>query len=345
MVYWEITRACDLICRHCRADAVTQRHPFELDTSQGKQLLKAFTQFTGKPAPHFVITGGDPLKRPDLFELISYGKQLGLMISLAPSGTNRLTKSVIKRLKKEGITSLSLSIDGSTQTRHDRFRGVSGCFDITLAAARIAVEVDLPVQINTLVSTETIDDLPSLYKLLCSLDIIRWSLFFLIPTGRGRSLRQITPSQSEELDNWLYRLSKSSPFAIKTTEAPHFRRVAMIHMKSEGLTKEQMLHTSIARGFGIRDGNGIMFISHTGQVFPSGFLPISAGNVRKMSPVSIYRESEVFTKIRDVDNFKGKCGRCEFRFICGGSRARAYATVGDYLASDPLCSYKPRRAF
>jgi len=340
LVYWELTRACDLACKHCRAEAIERRDPRELGIGEAKALLKEIQAF-GDPPPQLVMTGGDPLKRPDFFELVRHGVGLGIPVSVAPSVTRLLTEDAIRSLKASGIQSMSLSIDGATAEIHDRFRGVEGCFMSTMQAEGYIREARIPLQINTLVTADTVAGLPKVYGLLLGLGIMRWSLFYLIGTGRGRDLREIRPSQCEVLHHWLYDLSKTAPFAIKATEAPHFRRVASVRMQAEGLDEGAIQRTAIGRGFGIRDGNGIMFISHTGDVYPSGFLPVSAGNVRQQTPVTIYRHSDLFTRLRAVEGYTGKCGRCEFHGICGGSRARAFAATGDPLGSDPLCAYAP----
>jgi len=341
LVYWELTRACDLACRHCRAEAIAQRDPRELSTSEAKNLLEEMREF-GDPVPHLVVTGGDPLKRTDLFNLLEYGVNLGLRLSVAPSGTNALTRDVLRRFKATGVGSISLSLDGSTPDKHDGFRGVPGCFAWTIKAARSAREEGLGLQINTLVTEETVADLGAIYQIVKGLEPMRWSLFFLIAVGRGRVLREVAPEECETIHHWLYDISGTVPFAVATTEAPHYRRVAITRMRAEGITTAEIRKTPVGRGFGIRDGNGIMFISHTGDICPSGFLPVVAGNVRSAHIVEIYRQSELFRKIRQTAEFKGRCGRCEFREICGGSRARAYAAFGDYLAEDPACGYEPR---
>ena len=340
LVYWELTRACDLACKHCRAEAVARRDRRELSTTEATALLEELQGF-GYPPPQLVMTGGDPLKRPDFFELVRHGVALGIPVSIAPSGTPLLTREAIAALAASGVKSISLSIDGSTAETHDRFRGVAGCFGATLKAARCVTEEAIPLQVNTLVTAETVGELPGVFRLLLELGIIRWSLFYLIGTGRGRDLREVRPSQCEMLHHWMYDLSKTAPFAIKATEAPHLRRVVYMRMREEGLDAAAIRLTAVGKGFGIRDGNGIMFISHIGEVFPSGFLPAAAGNVRQQTPVEIYRRSNIFTRIRDVERYAGKCGRCEFRWICGGSRARAFASSGDLLGSDPLCPYVP----
>jgi radical SAM protein len=341
LVYWEMTRACDLACRHCRAEAIARRHPYELSTDDGRSMLEAALGF-GAPLPHFVFTGGDPFKRADLFALIEHARALGLGVSLAPSGTPLLTRAAVERLAAAGIQTISLSLDGSNPERHDGFRGVPGCYDTTLRAADWIRAAGIPLQINTLVTGDSLADLPAIADLVGLLGAVRWSLFFLIPVGRGRQgLPQIDAVQAERLFRWLLDLGERVPFAIKTTEATHYRRVAVKRLRAAGLDDAAIARTPVGRGFGIRDGNGIMFVSHTGDVYPSGFLPLAAGNVRTTSLVELYRASPLFVRLRDTAALDGKCGRCEFADLCGGSRARAYAATGDSMASDPLCPYEP----
>lgn len=340
LIYWEMTRACDLACRHCRAQAIAQRDPLELTTAQARAVLEQVRGFGGR-GPHLVLTGGDPLKRPDFFELLEYGAALGLHMSVAPSGTGALTRETFRRFKQSGVESISLSLDGPTAEKHDSFRGVPGCFERTVEAAREAQEEGLLLQINTLVTAETESDLPELYQLVLRIKPMRWSLFFLIQIGRGEGLREVSAERAEEIHNWLYDLSKTTPFTLATTEAPHYRRVVLTRMRGEGLSMAAIRETPVGRGFGIRDGNGVMFISHTGDVCPAGFLPLVAGNARQTSIVDIYRDAEVFQNIRRTGEFKGRCGICEFKEICGGSRARAYAATGDCLAEDRACAYQP----
>jgi AdoMet-dependent heme synthase len=333
-VYWEVTRACDLACRHCRAAAVKFRHLDELTGSEGLRLLERLAAF-GDPKPHVVLTGGDPLKRRDLWTLIVAAQVLGLGVSVAPSATPLLGPEEVRRLKDAGVEAISLSLDGSTPDRHDGFRGVAGTFERTLVAALAARDADLAFQVNTLVAEETLDDLPAIYLLATELGAARWSLFFLVSVGRGTVLEQITPGAAEDVMQWLAELARRGGRpVVTTTEAPHFRRVML--QRHQFATHE---HAA-----GIRDGNGIVFISHTGDVHPSGFLPLSAGNVRTDDVVSIYRDSPLFRRLRQPALFTGRCGRCEFHSYCGGSRARAYAASGNPFAEDPLCAYQPRRA-
>lgn len=333
-VYWELTRACDLACRHCHAEAVRLRHPDELNTAEGLRLLHEIAAF-GDPKPHVVLTGGDPLQRPDLWVLITAAQALGLGVSVAPSATPLLTPTALARLQEAGVEAISLSLDGSTAPRHDAFRGIPGTFERTLDAARAAADAGLSFQVNTLVAAETLDDLPAIYLLTSDVGAARWSLFFLVGVGRGALLEPIAPAEADDLMRWLAELADQGVEpVVTTTEAPHFRRVTLQRRGSP----------TRWHGAGVRDGNGIMFISHTGEVQPSGFLPLTAGDVRAQHVVEIYRESRLFRALRQADRFAGRCGRCEFHWLCGGSRARAYAASGDPCGEDPLCSYQPRGA-
>ncbi len=342
LVYWEMTMACPLACRHCRAEAVPTRHPEELDHEESRALLRQIAGL-GEPLPHLILTGGDPLMRPDLYDLIDEANSLGLSVSITPAASQDLTRPVIEQLKAHGIQSLGLSLDGSTPERHEAVRGVPGCFAWTMDAARVAGDLDLPIQVNTLVAEETADDLPAVYDLLKTVKVMRWSLFFLIAVGRGRALQEVAPERGEDIMNWVYDLAGSAPFAIKTTEAPSYRRIALNRMREEGIAPDVIRRTSVYHGFNIRDGHGIMFVSNTGDIYPAGFLPAIAGNVRKDSLAETYRAAPLFKSLHDPNQFKGKCGYCEYRIVCGGSRARAFAYTGDALESDPFCPYQPER--
>src|SRR5215468_893560 len=277
LVYWEMTRACVLACRHCRAEAMLCADPRQLTHLESVGLLYQILAF-GDPLPHLILTGGDPLERADLYDLIDDARALGIAVSITPSATHWLTPRAIVRLKEHGIESIGLSLDGSNAEHHDGIRNVPGCFEATVQAAKAASLLGVPVQINTLVAEETADDLPAIYEVIKDLNIMRWSLLFLIAVGRGKTLNEVTPEEAEHLMEWIYDRSQKAPFAIKTTEAPSYRRVALNRMRK----KEVPLHLSqgLHRGFGIRDGNGIVFVSNTGDVYPAGFLPLSAGNIR-----------------------------------------------------------------
>jgi AdoMet-dependent heme synthase len=341
LVYWEMTQACGLACKHCRAEAMPASHPLELTTEQSKAFIRQLLDF-GDPLPHLILTGGDPLRRKDIYQLIDYARGLGLGVSITPSATPELTNEAITNLNQHGIQALGLSLDGSTAARHDAIRNVPGTFEHTMEAARHAGRLGLPIQVNTLVSAETVDDLPAIYELLrTSFPVMRWSLFFLISVGRGKALNPVSPQEGERIMNWVLDLVPSAPFAVKTTEAPSYRRLAFKRMRAAAMPAAQIKSSSVYRGFQIRDGHGIVFVSHLGDIYPSGFLPLRCGSVRTGSLVDVYRNSEIFRGLHTPNQFHGKCGICEYSHICGGSRARAFAYTGDALGSDPFCPYEP----
>jgi radical SAM protein len=339
-IYWEMTQACALACRHCRAEAVPEPHPKELSFQDGVSLLQQIKEF-GDPLPHLILTGGDPLKRLDLFELIDEAQRYGIGVSITPAATPALTYEVLKRLKEHQVEGLGLSLDGSTSERHDSIRGVPGTFDRTMQAIRWAQELEMPLQINTLVSAETASDMPAVYELLKPYGIARWSLFFLISVGRGTVLQPLSPEKGEEMMKWIYDTSLKAPFIVATTEAPSYRRVALEKMREDGLTGEQIKRSPAARGFGIRDGHGILFVSNTGDICPAGFLPLVVDNIRKARLVDVYRDSPTFQALHEPSQFEGRCGVCEYSALCGGSRARAFGATGNPLASDPFCTHEP----
>jgi len=355
IVIWEVTQACDLACVHCRAEARPWRDSRELTTEEGKRLLDQIAEF-GQPL--LVFTGGDPLKRPDLFELIDYAVAKGLRTTLTPSGTGLMTEGVIQKLKDHGLSRLAVSLDGSNAAIHDEFRKVPGSFDWTIAAIRKARAIDLPVQINSTVCKVNKEDFGAIAELLKTLDICLWSVFFLVPVGRGIRSDIISAREHEEMFNRIYDWSKTMPYDIKTTAAQHYRRVVAQRQRQEagkqgGDRPEFFTRLSATPGFslgdvgraakGVNDGNGFVFISHVGDVTPSGFLPVAAGNVRERSIVDIYRNDPLFQDLRDYSKLKGKCGWCDFRDVCGGSRSRSWAVTGDVLASEPYCVYVPPR--
>ena len=321
---WEVSQACDLECDHCRADAQPDRHPGELSTAEGKHLLDDIANF-GNPGPILVFSGGDPLKRPDLFELAEYAIDQGLPTAVTPAPTDLLTREVVERFADVGIRRMALSLDGGDAESHDGFRGEEGSFERIRTVAGWAEDAGLPIQINTTVTANTVDDMPAIADLVEELGAVMWEVFFLVPVGRGEELAQITPERSDELMAWLYRRQQDAPFRVITVEAPHYRRVA------------QEVAGEDVRVGSTGAGNGFVFVSHTGDVYPSGFLSESVGNVREESLVDLYRDAPLLEELRDPDGFHGVCGECEYRDLCGGSRSRAYATTGDPLASDPLC--------
>ncbi|MCW3157444.1 TIGR04053 family radical SAM/SPASM domain-containing protein [Micropruina sonneratiae] len=340
IIYWELTNACGLACRHCRATAMPLPAPGELTTTESVDLLDDILGFDD-PLPHVVFTGGDPLRRPDLDLLLREARDRGIGVSLAPAVTPLLTRERLAEVAQAGVQAISLSLDGSNAALHDGVRGVEGTFDSTLEALQWANELDVPVQINTLVTDTTAADLPAIYELLSTRTLLRWSLFFLISIGRGSQLTELSAGEAERLIVWLNGLARTAPFQVKTTEAMQYRRIAARAARRRGLSDAEIEASPMARGFGIRDGNGIVFVSHDGNVTPSGFLPLPVGNVKQESLVSLYRDEPTMRSLRRPELFKGRCGRCEFNLWCGGSRARAYAWTGDVLESDPLCPYVP----
>jgi radical SAM protein len=343
VVIWETTQACDLACFHCRACAQPQRNPMELSTQEAENLLH---QVADLNPPIFIMTGGDPLKRHDITHLVKYASDLGLHPAMTPSATPLLTASAIHELKQAGLSRLAVSLDGSVPELHDTFRGVPGSYARTLDAIRWANEAKLPIQVNTSVSKRNLHDLDNMALLLEKLKIVLWSVFFLVPTGRGQQEDLPSAAEFEQCFAKLYRRAPLAPFKIKTTEAQHYRRFVL--QQRQKLDASTNMPTQSDGDFPgapgllpINDGKGFVFVSHTGAVCPSGFLPVSGGNVCSRSLTDIYRNSEVFRKLRDTSNLKGKCHDCEFRGICGGSRARAYAITGDMFAEDPCCVYQP----
>jgi len=299
-----------------------------------------------------VLTGGDPLKRPDIFEIVEYGSTNGVSISLTPSATPLLTRDAIARLKGCGLARLAVSLDGPTAEIHDAFRRVPGSYDWTLRSVRWARELALPAQINTTITRHNLQHLDAMIALLEQLDIVLWSVFFLVPTGRGSAIDLISADEFEQVFEKLYQTAKRGRFDIKSTEAQHYRRFRL-QRRTEDKRKGNIRPLPLRLGLsttdgigraprGINDGKGFVFVSHLGEVFPSGFLPISAGNVRNQSLADLYRHSPLFTSLRDTSNLQGKCGICEFREICGGSRARAYALTGDIFAEEPCCVWQPK---
>ena len=337
LVIWETTQACDLHCVHCRADSRPKRHPLELSTAEAFHLIDQIAEMR---VPLFVLTGGDPLKRPDLFPIVRYACRRGVRTSLTPSATPLLTRDAVFRLKDCGLMRLALSLDASTAESHDGFRGVAGSYKQTLDAIAWCNEAGLPVQVNTTVCRRNFGDLDNMIELLSSLRVVLWSVFFLVPTGRAQLGELLDAQEHEQVFAKLYAASKNVKFHIKTTEGQHYRRYVLQQKMKErqDRTRETMIEKSPK---GVNDGKGFVFVSHTGEVYPSGFLPLSAGNILWEPLADVYRNSPLFLSLRDSSQLKGKCGQCEFKDVCGGSRARAYALSGETLAEEPCCAYIP----
>lgn len=360
IVIWEMTQACPLACVHCRAEARPDRDPGELSTEEARAVMRQVAEF-GSPPPVFVLTGGDPLARPDLLELVRYGTGLGLPVAVSPSVTPTLTADHLAELREAGARAISLSLDGSRAAIHDRFRGVPGVFDWTLQAWQAARELGLKVQINTTVTGHNLTDLADIAGLVHRLGAMSWSAFLLVPTGRGALLPALTASQVEDVLNFVYDAGEYIP--ARTTEAHHFRRVAIQRQILSSRDADHVAELGLGWAYdrlrrrldaldldrrktrraplNVNAGQGFVFISHLGTVHPSGFLPLAAGNVRTERLADIYRSSPLFTGLRDSHRLSGRCGACEFAAVCGGSRSRAFALTDDPYAEDPWCSYQP----
>lgn len=361
LVIWEATRACGLVCKHCRADSQHAPHPAQLSTEQGFALLDDIAGF-GAPSPLVVLSGGDPFEREDLADLIRHGKELGLSMALAPSVTPLATPERFAELADAGARAVSISLDGACAATHDGFRGVPGVFDQTLETCRVITGLGMRLQVNTTVTADNLAELPALLQQVMDLDAFLWSVFFLVPTGRGDVLRPVDADTAEDILHWLVDVSEH--LAVKTTEAPHFRRVVLQRQQAAGcdpvatfglgetyrrlrqaldeIVTERAQPTRRPRPpLDINAGRGFVFIDHIGAVYPSGFLPIPAGSVRERPLTEIYRDAPLFRQLRDPSLLTGRCGRCEYRAVCGGSRSRAFAVNGDPLAEEPHCTYQP----
>jgi AdoMet-dependent heme synthase len=348
LVIWETTQACDLACKHCRAEAQPDRHPDELTTAEAKKLLEDVRRF----GPIiFVFSGGDALKRPDIVELVAHGASLGLRMAITPATTPLATREVLQALKDAGLSRLAISLDGSHAGIHDEFRQVDGSFEHGLRILRTSQEIGLTTQVNTVVAKHNLEDFDALIELMTEVGIVFWEVFFLVPMGRARPQDVASAAEFEAVFEKLYDLSKTAPFDIKATAAPQYSRLVLQKKVAERrnggdadndvLTDGAVFSMSdgIGRARNVNDGDGFMFVSHTGDIFPSGFLPLLAGNVRRDDLVDVYRTAPLFRQLRDRSQLKGKCNVCEYRPVCGGSRARAYAVTGDPLEAEPYCAY------
>jgi len=369
LAIWEVTQSCDLACKHCRAAAQPIAHPDELTNEEARKLID---QIAEMGVPIFVFTGGDPLKRKDVFELITYAAEKGVQVALTPSATPLLTREAMQKLKDAGLVRLGISLDGSTPEIHDVFRGLPGAWARTIQAIEWANEVGLPIQVHTTISRHNAHDLDNLCDLFEKLAIVMWNVFFLVPVGRGQLGDLLSGEEFENVFGKIYELSHKVNFQIKTTEAMHYRRYLLQHNLEErkmghghgghpGGQSKTGMKMAAALGYEpgaptadaqtrtqswatrrVNDGKGFLFVSHVGNVYPSGFLPIHAGNIKQTPLQEIYRDSPIFKSLRDTSKLEGKCGACEYKEICGGSRARAYAVTGDALAQEPCCIYQPR---
>ena len=344
IVFYEVTRACDLMCKHCRADAQRECDPGELSTDRAKELIEELARFPRKPL--LVLTGGDPIKRADVFDLVNHAVGVGLEVAMTPSATPLVTGDAVRRLKEAGLHRLAVSLDGSDAATHDGFRRVPGSFARTFEIMADARECGLPLQVNTTVARHNVGQLEAIADLLAGQGIVLWSVFFLVPTGRATLGARISPEEYEEVFEVLAREAGRRPYAIKTTEAPHYRRFLLEKAKAARQAgaasgPRRAMNEPGRPSVGTNDGKGVMFISHTGEIYPSGFLPMKCGKFPVDSVVRVYQDSPLFRLLRDSDQLGGKCGVCEYRNACGGSRARAFAVSGHPLAAEPDCVHVP----
>lgn len=343
VVFYELTRACDLLCLHCRACAQTDPDPNELTANQSRALIDQIAQFPRRPL--LVLTGGDPLKRPDIYDLIRYATAAGLQVAVTPSATPLVTRAVLRSLQRSGMRRIAISLDGADAATHDDQRGVPGSFARTLDILRDARELSIPAQVNTTLTPKNIDQIDALAELLATLGVVLWSVFYIVPVGRAAAGRRLYAEQYERSFAQLASHLERRPFAIKTTAAPQFRRFLLeLRRRKRGSQADIRSKTSPSgqAPMGINDGKGVMFISHAGLIHPSGFMPIVCGMFPLASVVDVYQRSPVFRGLRDSSLLEGKCHHCEYRNVCGGSRSRAFSLTGNPYAEEPDCAYVPR---
>ncbi|MBX3426542.1 MAG: radical SAM protein [Pirellulales bacterium] len=336
MFYYEVTQACDLVCQHCRASAQECADPDELSPAESLALVDEVARFPAPPT--IVLTGGDPLKRADLFALIARARERGLRVAVTPSATPLADRPALERLKDAGVMALGISLDGASAASHDAFRGWEGSYARTFEMLSAARELGLPVQVNTSLTTRNFSELEQMAEQLDRFEVVMWSVFFLVPVGRGVDQPRLSANEYESAFERLYRESARRNYAIKTTEAPHYRRFVLQH---GGDPQSRPAASGRRVPLGVRDGKGIMFVGCRGEIFPAGFLPLECGRFPHDSPVEVYQSHPTFVALRDASQLKGRCGACEYREVCGGSRARAFAVYGDPLEEEPDCAYVP----
>ncbi len=337
LIAWELTAGCNLSCVHCRGASTSSVPAGELTTDEAKHFID---EVSGLGKPILILSGGEPLTRPDVFEIALYGTDSGFRIVLATNGT-LLTPEIVGKLKEAGVQRLSISIDGADAISHDEFRGLPGAFERTLEGIEVLRKADFPFQINTMISSRNLEEIPRTFELAKKLGAVAYHLFFLVPTGRGEESDEVSPEDYESILNWLYDMQKEAKILLKATCAPHYFRVMRQRAKKEGIEISVNTHSYEAMTKGCLGGTSFCFVSSVGDVYPCGYLPVIAGNIRKQPFRDIWENSEIFRKLRDPEELKGKCGICEYKTVCSGCRARAYAATGDYLNEEPYCVYSP----
>ena len=355
LIFWETTKACDLSCRHCRASALTEPLPDELNIGQSLSFIESMAGF-GRPKPILILTGGNMLMKKGIDRILSKAKELGIPVSVSPSATDLLNADAFAMFRKYGVLSMSLSLDGSRKESHDWLRGFDGSFDRTVELFSEARVQHLTAQVNTTVFKRNVRELPEILEILIKSDIRTWEVFFLIHTGRGIDREDLSPQEYEDVNHWLVFASRYG-VRIRTVESPIFRRIVIEEAEGKVYEGGELYRNLVADTMKIlgepgkkpdphtvhtRDGKGIIFVAHNGDVNPSGFLPVPVGNIKEKSIVEIYRKSDILLDLRNPKNLKGKCGTCNYNDICGGSRSRAYSYHGDFMESDPSCIYDPQ---
>jgi AdoMet-dependent heme synthase len=356
IVAWESTVACNLACVHCRASAQTEPAADELTTAEVFDLIDQLADFgqANFGPPIFVVSGGEPLMRPDIYDIAAYGTRQGLRVAVSPNGT-LLTQEAVSNLIEAGVRRISVSIDGSTAARHDAVRGVPGAFEGAMQGLNRCRAAGLGFQLNTTVMRQTRDDLAAVRDLAVRIGAEAWHVFMLVPTGRGKIDDEVSPEEYEAILDEIYAMTLSSPIPIRVTCGPHFQRIVAQNRRRSVQGEAPNLVRPRGNGHGRHPGSldrttrgclagdGYCFISHRGDVTPCGYFPVVAGNVRQQPLAEIYTESALFRALRDLEGYHGKCGACEFLKVCGGCRARALSLSGDYLAEEPYCVYQPRK--
>ncbi len=340
LVAWEVTRRCNLSCRHCRAAANKGPYPGELST---EKCLRVIDEIAETGSPIVILTGGDPMMRENIYDIARYGTEKGLKMVMSPCGT-LLDDENARRLKEAGIDRISLSIDGATAGTHDDFRRVDGAFDEAMKGIAAAKKAGIEFQINTTVTKLNIAELPGILQLAIDLGAVAFHPFLLVPTGRGKELadQELSPAQYEETLNWVYDQRSKLPLNFKPTCAPHYYRILRQRAHAAGERVTVKSHGMDAVSKGCLGGQGFCFISYRGEARICGFLDVSCGDLKEQSFGDVWRNSPVFRQMRDLDSYHGRCGYCEYRRFCGGCRARAYEVTGDYLAEEPFCVYQPK---
>ncbi len=339
MVAWELIRSCNLACVHCRASSERGPYSGELTT---KECFRVMDEIATIGKPVIILTGGEPLLRADIFKLARYGTEKGFRMVMATNGT-LITEENVREMKTSGIQRISISLDGHDAETHDTFRKVKGAFEEALRGIEIAKKHDLPFQINTTITRANLHLIEKILRLAVDLGAVAHHIFLLVPTGRGKELQdqEISPLDYEKTLHWFYEQKDQVNLQLKATCAPHYYRILRQRAKQEGKKITPQTHGLDAMTRGCLGGISFCFISHVGQVQPCGYLELNCGNVREKPFPEIWEKSSTFQDLRNFDGYGGKCGRCEFRKVCGGCRARAYEISGDYMAEEPYCIYEP----